>query len=66
MRSHGHLDAHTEVKERGWRGWTGNYLDQWPPLGYGAKFAGLSGPWNPIQNCAEMEGVIKNIDSGMP
>lgn len=66
MRGHGRLDAHKEVKEGDWRGWTGNYSDQWPPLRYGAKFAGPPGPWNPIQNCAKMEGVIKNTDSGKP
>ena len=57
---------HSEVKEGGWRGWTGNCVDQWPPLGYGAKFTGISGTQNSIQNCAKMEDVIKNIDSGKP
>lgn len=57
---------HAEVKEGGWRGWTGDYLDQWPPFGYGAKFMGISGPWNSIQNCAKMEDVTKNIYSGKP
>lgn len=46
--------------------WTGDSLNQWPPLGYGAKFTGISDPWNYIQNCAKMEDVFRNIYSGKP